>query len=520
MALLGLFVAGWLLVGPRADVPVIDDWVYAWSVDHLLRTGQLQVLEFSAIYPIAQVLWGAVFARIAGFSFGVLRFSTVVLSVIGCAAVYATLRELGCRRSTSLLGAFALALDPVYFALSFSFMTEVPFISVSALALYAYVRAIRRDERGPLWAGGLFAILAFLVRPIGIALPASILPALLWRPDWRASIKRGALPIVTTMVAMVLLQVGLPRMIGALEWAAVRQDYLRWWFTIPITDYLKWTINVLFVAAFPFAPLLLPYGARWPRLLLVGAAALALMAISRVALGELSNPMPDWQTWSLQDIAARAMMGGPLGPSAWSLRATPFVSVAGLAAMASLTIILVNWGGRSSRWDRADSVVLTLAALHIALIHVLWLYNDRYYTVLAPSLAIVGAKALDAEGRAKWIAAALLAVWAAVAVTGTRDMLAFNAACAQAARELEAAGIPPADVDAGYALNGWRLYAHPENLPPGADRRYDVPFVTSDRPTRYSIANGPTPGSDVVRVIPLDRATWQASRVLYVVRRR
>jgi hypothetical protein len=99
-------------------------------------------------------------------------------------------------------------------------------------------------------------------------------------------------------------------------------------------------------------------------------------------------------------------------------------------------------------------------------------------------------------------------------------MLAFNAACAQAARELEASGIAPSEVDAGYPLNGWRLYAHPENLPAGADRRYDVPFVTSARLTRYSIANGPAPESDIVRVIPLDRATWQASRVLYVVRRR
>jgi len=85
------------------------------------------------------------------------------------------------------------------------------------------------------------------------------------------------------------------------------------------------------------------------------------------------------------------------------------------------------------------------------------------------------------------MAAACLVLWAGVAISGTRDMLAFNEACAAAAREVEATGVPAWEIDAGYPLNGWRLYAHSENLPPGSDRRYDVPFVTSDRPTQYAI---------------------------------
>src|SRR5262245_6653631 len=117
-SLAAFFAIAWLLVAPHADVPVIDDWVYAWSVEHCLGTGRLRVLEFSAIYPVAQIVWGALFARASGFSFVTLRLSTVVLSVAGCWAVYLTLRELGCRRRTGLLGAFAVACDPVFFALS------------------------------------------------------------------------------------------------------------------------------------------------------------------------------------------------------------------------------------------------------------------------------------------------------------------------------------------------------------------------------------------------------------------
>ena len=56
------------------------------------------------------------------------------------------------------------------------------------------------------------------------------------------------------------------------------------------------------------------------------------------------------------------------------------------------------------------------------------------------------------------------------------------------------------------------------NLPPGANRLYDVPFVTSNRATQYSITNSPLAHSEVIRIAPLERASWQATRALYVVR--
>ena len=519
LAIVGVFAAGWLLVGPRANVPVVDDWVYAWSVEHLVDTGRLQILDFSAVYPIAQILWGALFARVAGFSFAVLRLSTVVLAALGCWAVYLALREMGCRRGTSLLGALALALDPVYFALSFSFMTEVPFVSLSALALYCYVRATRRRARAPLWAGGVCATAAFLVRPIGIVLPLSMLAALIWSGDRRAAVRRSATPLVTTLVVIVALQTIMPLVLGPLEWAATRQGYLRWWFMVPITNYLRWTVEVLFVSVFPFTPLLLPYLARSRSVIAVGIAALMFAVVSHVALGELWMPLPNWQTWSLQDIAARAMIPGGLAPSNGSLRLVPVVKLLGLLAVASLGVITVRGWLRRPGWGKVELPIITFGVLHVAVIHALWLYNDRYYVVLAPAVAIIAAQALDADGRGKWLATALLAVWAGIAISGTRDMLAFNDACARAAQELEASGIPPWDIDAGYSLNGWRLYAHPENLPPGADRRYDVPFVTSETSPRYSIANAPLPQTDVIRVVPLEDASWQASRAVYVVRR-
>ena len=63
-----------------ADVPLHDDWTYAWSVEHFLKTGKLAVLDWSIHYPFAQILWGALFCLPFGLSFSALRVSTVMLA--------------------------------------------------------------------------------------------------------------------------------------------------------------------------------------------------------------------------------------------------------------------------------------------------------------------------------------------------------------------------------------------------------------------------------------------------------
>ncbi len=87
IAVLLAWFAGAGALGAGKNVPVIDDWTYAWSVEQLLRTGRFDVLGFSAVYPFALTLWGAAWASCLGFSFVTLRFSTLALGFVGTAAV-------------------------------------------------------------------------------------------------------------------------------------------------------------------------------------------------------------------------------------------------------------------------------------------------------------------------------------------------------------------------------------------------------------------------------------------------
>jgi hypothetical protein len=55
----GTILATTFLVSSPAEIPIVNDWTYARSVEHFLHTGELRMLEWSARYPLAQVLWGA-----------------------------------------------------------------------------------------------------------------------------------------------------------------------------------------------------------------------------------------------------------------------------------------------------------------------------------------------------------------------------------------------------------------------------------------------------------------------------
>jgi len=123
-----------------------------------------------AHYPLAQILWGALFSWLFGFSFAALRLSTLVLAWAGLLALYGTLRELGIRPLLAGLGTLMLWCNPVFFVLSHSFMTDVPFVSGMNAALLCYVRWVKRGCTWDLGLGSVLATLAFLIRQLGAAL--------------------------------------------------------------------------------------------------------------------------------------------------------------------------------------------------------------------------------------------------------------------------------------------------------------------------------------------------------------
>ena len=83
------------LIGPFREMMFGDDWAYGLTVRHLLTTGQYKLHDWAAASMPAQIYWGALLAKTFGFSFTVLRFSTIILLLVGVTALYYLLREFG-----------------------------------------------------------------------------------------------------------------------------------------------------------------------------------------------------------------------------------------------------------------------------------------------------------------------------------------------------------------------------------------------------------------------------------------
>ncbi|HZS08532.1 MAG TPA: glycosyltransferase family 39 protein [Blastocatellia bacterium] len=517
----GFFACACLLVSPLRDVPVNDDWTYAWGVENLLRTGRVAVLDWSSNYPILQTFWGGLFSLPFGFSFGALRLSTVALAVIGCAALYLTLRELDLDRHRSLAGALLLAANPVFFVLSFSFMTDVPFLSLMNLAMLCYVAGVRRERQALLWVGGLFAAGAFLSRQIGIIIPLAMLPYLLRKEGGWPGFIRRLLPPAASLLGIGLVWLWLVKSLGRTTVMAEKLQGLPFLTSLGPARYFQINLRLLFEVAFSVFPLLLAAITLRPRR---WAVAIILSAMGGAGLlwwcfGEVQSPVSDGMIWSLKELAdVRGLIQGELnvpGPAhRFSLAARLLMLISTAVLIAGTARLCFITRGRMSQ---AARVVMTLGVLQLGLINAMWFYYDRYYLVLLPSLICLCLKLTLNAGFSKVVAFGGVALLAFVSISGTWDVLRFNQACAEAFNYLRATGVPAAEIDAGYSLTGWTLYAHPENLAPGQTPAEDVPWVTSGKELPYVISNTPLPGYETLKEISWKGSLWAVSNRIYVL---
>ena len=86
--LAAFFVAAALLVPPRAEFPINDDWDYFATVADLLHFGEIRLSDWPGMTLVAQIFWGELFAKLFGLSYWTLRVSTISMTFVGALALY------------------------------------------------------------------------------------------------------------------------------------------------------------------------------------------------------------------------------------------------------------------------------------------------------------------------------------------------------------------------------------------------------------------------------------------------
>jgi hypothetical protein len=171
-ALIILWVLMAFFVNPWGNFPLDDDWIYGKAVQSIIEEKNFTLSGGnSSANLVVQAFLGALFCLPFGFSFTALRFCTLFLGLIGILATYSLLRQVKASQSLAFLGALLIALNPIYFGLSNTFMTDVPFFALATLSLYLLVRGFEKNSRSETVSGLLLSYFSILIRQNGITIP-------------------------------------------------------------------------------------------------------------------------------------------------------------------------------------------------------------------------------------------------------------------------------------------------------------------------------------------------------------
>ncbi|MDQ6803158.1 MAG: hypothetical protein M3041_20330 [Acidobacteriota bacterium] len=520
---LGVWGAAIAFIRPRGEFPILDDWDFAIATWNFARTGHFHFTPFTAVSLRAMVLWGAAWTRLFGESFEVLRASTLTLAAITIAVIHEIFRRAELPRFARIVATLAFAFQPIFLWSSCTYMTEVPFVCISAIAFLLIWRGLANATALLVALGSSAAILSCFIRQTGVInFAAPLIVAVVMRKNIRLTailVAAGAVIAATFLIAPQWLS-GSPT-----EFASHYKVWHESSFRLPemfaLADHYV-VFNIQNAALF-FLPLVVPliFVARkhsnieW----MVAAGVVILWRVQRLV--NMGIAMPYFAFASQEDILqGNIFMDFGLGPptvlDVWALvRPYPFhLTHIGKLIVTYLSVCAgaVMVGSLFKRRDLLFSLAVALAGVGTAALVASGLYTDRYSLDSAWSIGIALALIVPWEKKSARIAAGVvLLVVATFSIFSIQEYFAWNRQRWAAYDSLRARGVAVTDIDGG---------SEPTNLyEVSRMNRDDARRRTLYRPARrYVIAFGPLPGHVVVARYPFTGWLGLHRGALYLLR--
>ena len=475
-----------IVVQPIGEFPLNDDWSWSMTARRLAAGEGYHPTGWTEMTLLTHALWGALFCLPHGFSFTALRFSTLALSLAGALAMYGLIRQLQRPRMLAVIGALTLVFNPIYFALSNTFMADVPFTTLAILSALFFIRHLQRGTRTDLLIGTAFAVAATLSRQMGLCLPLAFGVTLWFKHGFqRRWVIRAVLPLTICIVILAAFQYWL-KVTGKTPpntmrterlWAVLANPvriplnvaYFGWsmlmylgWFLLPVTLPAVLSRRSAEAGSPPCLPariaLFIFLVASVGRFFLVPS----LMPVhNNVIIPQGIGPA------TLRDTLDLHLPHLPALPTSfWLLVTALSLTGAGILVFKTTRIVVTLFPkGRFDGTSNAGSaeMFLLLCAVVYLVPFLLSGFFDRYLVPVTAFLVAFLAASLEWRGfnlaRGRQLAAMLLIAGSGVfAVGGTRDYLEWNRTRWRALEVLLAkSDVKPADVDGGFEYNGWNL---------------------------------------------------------------
>ena len=499
------------LVQPWGDYPIADDWIYARIARRFADTGKLIFDHDTGAAFIGQGLIAAPFIRLLGFSHTRLRFLTIAFSALLLYVLWQLLSYAGVRPRVRAFALLAVVWNPIFAAVSFSFLTEIYGYALALFGALLWLRGRRERELGPPPAAGpapvvswRAAILTGLVTGAGfwirqycvLAFPALLGATFIsvWRTGGRRRLLASAWRLAASCLAFAFV-VGSYFLFARHTAAVPMTDFStrlhRAGSIRPEVPLLEAGIFLTYMTAFFFPTLLLFPFKQLGRRILPSGIALFVLGVATALL--LLGVPPHVDLHPLFPFLGHFIYNAGVGPVNFTdvlilpLRprwpSSVWVAIECVLLAANVlwagVILLIRQSLRRRDGDLGTEVLwfgclFVLGSLAVtALVDRLATY-DRYYLPELFGLTLVtavllsprfgGKESEDAaprgsrSGRLSVRFAAAVIPMALFTTAGLHDYFRWNDARWALFRRALNQGVSPANIQGGYEVNGWTAY--------------------------------------------------------------
>lgn len=470
---------------PVLEMGLNDDWSYTFIARGVARTGHIVYNGWAAPLLGLQVLWSGLLVRLFGFSFTLVRLSTLPFAA-GCAGcLYGLARRAGLTHWLATFGSLSIVLSPVFIPLATSYMTDVPGLFFWLATFYCAVRAVSPDTDRPLFWVASAAVVGFAggtIRQIVWVAPLLTLPC----AAWLLRRNRAALSLSAASCCAIIAGA-----YACMRWYASQTGTTG----VPsqsiaeTLEGLAEPLRILILSTqVAILPVLVLFLANWRRALrspftlalsILGASAYVVLCLwyfdDDLLIGNIVTRTgilwPDNEMFGHKPevipLSARYALG----------------SVLSLAAGFALAWLVDAWRHRaeflSASAPLGRVLLFTVPSTGAYVAALLFRYSldeilfDRYLIFLTPLVTIVllwiyQARIAPNPRSAAWVVVAFLALYG---VATTHDYIAAGRARLEAANEIVASGVPRTRISAGLEYDGWTQLETAGEVPPLEERR-------------------------------------------------
>ncbi len=552
-----------LAIRPVVEMGLCDDWSYIKTVQVLAQSGHIVYNGWATAMLGWQLYLGAVFVKLFGFSFTIVRASILPVAMATAFLTQRTMVRAGINEWNATLGTLVLILSPLFLPLAFSFMTDIPGLFGVVLCLYACLRALQADTDRAALAWICFAAISNTIsgsaRQIAWLGVLVMVPSTLWLLRRRPHFLLAGSILYLGCVAFIFASVhwfhqqpySVPenllrehvngRTLVVLSRNLVRASMDAGLFLLPIL--------VMFI------PELRRGNRRSTIFFFVGSGLFVLLCLVQIYR---RHWLMYWVTPCLGNyVTIYGLMedGGIHGQRhiVLHLGVRLIVTTLIVASMFSLFAFLLAGIKRpepafdpapSLSWYRLGMVIVPFTLAYIGLLLPRaafsgYLFFDRYLLFIIPMALILILRFYQERVRPDIPVFTLvpIAIFAAFAIAGTHDIFSLFRARVALVDELRAAGVPPTAIDAGFEYNGWtqinvarfvndpqiRIQPGDHFDPPNTSLRKCRPNFLNDFSVlspSYGLAINPHECSGPSKFAPVTTRTWLGPRftTTYVVR--